>query len=271
MLSKDSLDWKNTSMIFIGASPILEEEIIELKQKRNDYFLLASDTSSYFLYKNNVVPDAILSIDSGRGTAYHFRSDFPQDIPIFTWLGGNKEIFLRKNPIYLIFTSYPFDQLLSNYLQEFMILKNSSLNISGMALSIAESMDILDFGFSGISFSSFNSKSHCRATGYESYILSQLYRTKTMEMYSPGNYKSKISNKNQIARDNLKNSKYNYKNFKEVNPSFNSNFKIKKSMVLKKDLKYFFKIINQENIINQLSAEIEVQTKLIKRYLNSLL
>ena len=42
-------------------------------------------------------------------------------------------------------------------------------------------------------------------------------------------------------------------------------------MVLKKDLKYFFKIINQENIINQLSAEIEVQTKLIKRYINSLL
>jgi hypothetical protein len=258
-------------MIFIGASPILEEEILELKKKRANYFILASDTSCYFMYKNDLLPDAILSIDSGRGTAYHFRNDFPQEIPIFTWLGGNKEIFLRKNPIYLLFTSYPLDQLFSNYLQEFMILKNSSLNISGMAMSIAESMDILDFGFSGISFSSFNSKSHCRATGYESYMLPQIYRTKTMEMYSPGNYKTIISKKNQIATDTLKNSKYNYKNFKEVKPSIKFDFSINKSMIINKDLKYFFKIINQENIINQLSAEIEIQPKLIKKYLKSLL
>ena len=90
-------------------------------------------------------------------------------------------------------------------------------------------------------------------------------------MYSPGNYKTVISKKNQIATETLKNSKYNYRNFKEVKPSKNNNFKINKSMMIKKDLKYFFKIINQENIINQLSGEIEIQTKFIKKYLKSLL
>ncbi len=258
-------------MIFVGASPVLEEEIADLKSNKKKYFILASDTSCYYLIKNNVVPDAILSIDSGRGTSYHFREDIGDEIPIFTWLGGNKEIFYRKNPIYLLLSTYPLDQLLSNFLEESLIFKNPSLNISGMAMSIAENMEILDFGFSGTSFSSYNCKSHCRGTGYESYMIPNINRLKTLEMYSPGNYKSVISKKNQIASNSLTNSKYNYKKFYDVKPSLKNNFQLNNSLRIKKDLNYFYKILNQENIIEQVSSEIQLPLKLITNHLKNFL
>jgi hypothetical protein len=63
-------------MIFIGASPILEEEILELKKKRANYFILASDTSCYFMYKNDLLPDAYDRIQEVQVIKDFFSIDY---------------------------------------------------------------------------------------------------------------------------------------------------------------------------------------------------
>ena len=214
LLTQQSFKWKETNILFVGGAPTLENEIEEIREKRENFFLLSSDTSSNFLLYNKVIPDAILSVDSGRGTSYHFRENFPDHIPIITWLGANKEIFRKSNPIYLIFTSHPLDQVMASLLS-LSTISNPGLNIATLALSIASEFDIKDFGVSGVSFQSLNGKTHCRGTGYESYYSQLLNRKVTLENYSPGYYRTNISIKNQHTLNVLINSKYGLKTIHE--------------------------------------------------------
>jgi hypothetical protein len=266
-LSDKTVDWRNLSIVFTGASPTLEEEIEYLLLNRNKFFILSSDTSSYFLFIKGLKPDAILSIDSGRGTAFHFREDLPNDIPIITWLGGNKEIFHRKNPIYLIYTTYPLDQIIVDRNKDLFILNNPGLNISGMALAISEKMNVLDFTNAGVSFTSYRGKTHCRGTGYEYFKLIDIKRTSTMEMYSPGSYKSGISKKNNLALDLLYKSKFGSRKLLDLQPSYLHDFKFQKKNKLKIDIDSFIKLLKSENLLNAISRELAMSPRLFEKYL----
>jgi hypothetical protein len=266
-LSDKTVDWKNLSFIFIGASPIIEEEVDYLLLHKHTFFILSSDTSSYYLYKKGLIPDAILSIDSGRGTAFHFREDLPNDIPIITWLGGNKEIFQRKNPIYLVYTTYPLDQIIVDIHKDLFLLNNPGLNISGMALAIAEKMNVLDFANAGISFTSYKGKTHCRGTGYEYFKLVDIKRTYTMEMYSPGNYKTEISKKNHLALDLMLKSRFGSKKFLALKPSQVHDFRFQKKNKLEIDINSFLNILNSENLLGLISRELALPSRLLQKYL----
>lgn len=266
-LSDKTVDWKNLSIVFTGASPILEEEIEYLLLHRHNFFILSSDTSSYFLFKKGIKPDAILSIDSGRGTAFHFRDDLPNDIPIITWLGGNKEIFQRKNPIYLIYTTYPLDQIVVDRHKDLFLLNNPGLNISGMALAIAEKMNVLDFANAGISFTSYKGKTHCRGTGYEYFKLIDIRRTYSMEMYSPGNYKTGISKKNHLALDMLYKSRFGSKKLIDLHPTLIHEFQFQKKNKFKIDNNSIINILNSENLLGLVSQELALPPQLIRKYL----
>jgi hypothetical protein len=266
-LSHQSLDWKKVSLVFVGASPILETEIDTLIKNRHQFFILSSDTASYYLYKQNIKPDAILSIDSGRGTAFHFREDIPEDIPIITWLGGNRSIFHKKNPIYLIYTSYPLDQIMVETYRGLFLLHNPGLNISGMAGAIAEKMNVNDFAFAGISFSSYQGKTHCRGTGYEYYKLMNISRKNTLEMYTPGNYGREVSKKNQAALDLLYTNKFGLKNFSDLNPSFSQDFQFQKKDPIPFQIKPFLRVLRSETIMQMVSRELGLPLKSIYKFL----
>lgn len=106
---------KNQIGCFIGASPSLELEKDWIEKNRTKVYLLASDTSLGFLLQNKILPDAILSIDSGRGTGFHFPANTPDQIPIITWLGGSARIFDLPNPKILYVSTHPLDQMARMY------------------------------------------------------------------------------------------------------------------------------------------------------------
>jgi len=190
-------------VVFAGASPSLEREVSNLKKYRKKFWLLSSDTSAFFLVKNNLIPDAILSLDSGRGTIYHFRYELPQDIPILTWFGANRELFFRNYRKYIFFTTYPLDQLLQSLCYpNLFTLKNPSLNIAGLAKSLCIALGAKKLFFVGTSFLLEQGKSHCRGTGYESYMLPFVSRKKSLEGYRTG-YKQTMSPKNELARKEI--------------------------------------------------------------------
>lgn len=271
LINQNSLDWKKISMVFTGASPILEEEVEDLIQERSRFFLLSSDTSAYFLYKKKILPDAILSIDSGRGTAYHFREDLPESIPIITWLGGNTEIFLKKNPIYIYLSSFPLDQILALYLKEALILKNSGLNIATLALSMAEEFDCLDFSLAGVSFLSYKGKSHCRGTGYEMYKSPQINRKSPLESYFPGYYRGTLSNKNKNSLAVLQKSRYGTQSFKNMSDSIAKQFTLMKNQNLPLEiLRKFIQSLQSGEIHKELSEILGLTDSVMNRYIKNL-
>ncbi|TGK17418.1 DUF115 domain-containing protein [Leptospira fluminis] len=166
---------------FAGASPNLEAEEDWLIENRSKVFLLSSDASLGFLLSRKIFPDAVLSLDSGRGTGFHFPSDFPPEIPVITWLGGSARIFDLPNPKWLYFSTHPLDQFSrSAFFSSSPLLENPTLNLAGMAVSVFEAFGFGSCIAKGFDFRRESGKTHCRGTGYERYDRFFLERKESM-------------------------------------------------------------------------------------------
>jgi hypothetical protein len=196
----------NLPLVFIGASPELEQQLDWLKKNQKSAYYLCSDTALGFMVENNIKPHGILSIDSGRGTYFHLMKEFHKDMEIYTWLGGCRELFQKNKPPKIFLTNYPLDQFISELYQlpDESILSNPSLNIAGMAIAIGRLWKMSEVYLAGFGLRSTQGKTHCRGTGYESYNLPLITRRKTMESLLPTRtYPSHLTHKNQNSLDNL--------------------------------------------------------------------
>ncbi|WP_167884316.1 6-hydroxymethylpterin diphosphokinase MptE-like protein [Leptospira ilyithenensis] len=207
------LNLKDKDVFFLGASPSLESEWENLPQERSRCVLIAADTNIQFLLAKKIIPDAILSLDPGRGTLFHFLPSIPNTIPILTWLGANSYLFSLTNPVYLINTNHPFDQLIQfmwekkkdpkSEKSDWPYLKNPSLNLAGMALSFAKEGGADKLILVGVGFKEEQGKSHCRGTGYESYRLPMVTRRNPLEKLQTGIYGKERKGKNKIAWESI--------------------------------------------------------------------
>ncbi len=190
-------------MLFLGAAPDLEENLTTIQQNSENFILVASDTASGYLLRSEVLPDAVLSVDPGRGTLYHLRECIDRKIPILTWMGGVDFSFLGQDyPLYYFLTTHPLDQFVGQYLGwgEDCLLPNPSRNLAGMAKSLAKFWGLKTFLYTGISFVSKGPQTHVRGTGYESYYLPKLHRRKSLEAsYPRKTYGKSLSAKNSLA------------------------------------------------------------------------
>ncbi|PJZ83173.1 6-hydroxymethylpterin diphosphokinase MptE-like protein [Leptospira harrisiae] len=203
-----SFSGKRTSVLFVGASPGLELDLPTIKKDRSSYLIFASDTSIGYLLPNGIIPDYIVSFDSGRGTTYHFLTEIPPNIPIITWLGGAPYIFELKNPKILVNTGHPLDQILEHLFQSEIGSRwphypNPSLNLLGMVLSITDQIEDREFFVSGVSYISERGKSHCSGTGYERFYLPNTNRKKSLELATKRLYSGERKGKNQIAWEQM--------------------------------------------------------------------
>jgi hypothetical protein len=262
---------KNKNTLFVGASPLLETQMDWIYKNKKFLYILCSDTASNSLIQNQIIPDAVISVDSGRGTIYHLNK-LPEHIPILTWLGGASEIFYKNNPIHIFFTNYPLDQILCNILFQSheLILENPSLNIAGLAKSfcIQYQSDLLLLA--GISFKMNLGKTHTRGTGYENYFIDKTNRKVSLESYIPNTYKQVISKKNEIALYHLTDSSQ----IKIKSVSLTENFSesiIKENLlsirISEKEKKEFYKSIRKEEIMNALKKSLSVSKNRILRFI----
>ncbi|TGK86325.1 DUF115 domain-containing protein [Leptospira bourretii] len=221
-----SFSGEKTSILFLGASPGLEIDLPTIQKYRSSFLIFASDTSIGYLLPNGIVPDYIVSFDSGRGTTYHFLTEIPSNIPIITWLGGAPYIFELKNPKFLVNTGHPLDQILEHLFQTGLGKKwphysNPSLNLLGMVLSMTNQIKNREFFVSGVSYMAERGKSHCIGTGYERFYLPTTNRKKSLEQVTKRLYSGERKGKNQIAWEqmNQKESALKIQNLKETNGS----------------------------------------------------
>ncbi|PJZ55185.1 hypothetical protein CH380_01355 [Leptospira adleri] len=169
------------TLVFTGASPSLESETDWIFKNRNCFHLLASDTSLGWLLNSGILPDAVLSVDSSRGTLFHFRRILPPNIPILTWFGGCAYLFDLPNPKWIYFSTHPLDQTLrSLFFPEAPILENPSLNMAGIAVSFAKHLAYGRMILKGVDFQRNGGRTHCRSTGYEAFDRPRLSRKKSL-------------------------------------------------------------------------------------------
>ncbi|WP_167881239.1 6-hydroxymethylpterin diphosphokinase MptE-like protein [Leptospira gomenensis] len=173
--------FSDQTLLFTGAAPSLETETPWITNNRNRFHLLASDTSLGWLLSSGIVPDCVLSIDSSRGTLFHVRKLLPETVPILTWLGGAAYLFDLPNPKWIYFSTHPLDQTAASlFFPQAPILENPSLNMAGIALSFAKRFHYGRTIFRGVDFRRIGGKTHCRASGYETFDRIFLSRKTTL-------------------------------------------------------------------------------------------
>jgi hypothetical protein len=119
-------------------------------------------------------------------------------------LGGSRHVFEIPNPKYIYLSTYPLDQIIQNkYYSGLSLIENPSLNVAGMAKSIAFLLNASRFILAGVSFIGTGFKTHCRGTGYENFRIDKINRKIPLENFMGSVYSKNISSKNQIAQKTI--------------------------------------------------------------------
>lgn len=196
--------------IFIGASSILENQWKWILDNRDYIFIFSSDTALRTLLLLGIIPDSVVSVDSGRGTHFHLMEEIPLSVNVFTWLGGSRIQIKNQENLFLFLTNHPLDQWLAqiNHIPDSWIIDNPSRNIAGMCIRLAKYLGFETIFLAGFELKSQMDKTHVRGTGYESYALPLLHRKKTLASFYPRKvYGKNFSQKNSGSLQVIQNTK----------------------------------------------------------------
>ena len=184
-----------------AAGPSLSTQINQLKEKRKELYLIASDTSLPCLLHENIKPDAVISIDCQHYSYYHFLSGIPEDVLLFLDLASPPLLSrLSKNPRFFI-SAHPLARYISNTLKTMDELDTSGGNVTYAALSLAELLGAREIELYGADFSypggvpyargtyiyPYFEKSQGRFSPLESQVSAFLYRTPLEKKKLPDN------------------------------------------------------------------------------------
>ena len=100
------VDTKKTAAI-IAAGPSLDQSLKMLEERREKYFVIATDTGYKILKRRNIKVDAAVSIDAQALSAEHFNAPFDKDTIFVLDLAANHSIanFVYKKGGKIIFTN----------------------------------------------------------------------------------------------------------------------------------------------------------------------
>lgn len=82
---------KEIPAILVAAGPSLDKNIEELRRAKGKAFIIAVDTAVRHLIRHNIMPDVMVTLDSGKPTNY-ISDPIVKDIPLFCGLEANHEI-----------------------------------------------------------------------------------------------------------------------------------------------------------------------------------
>lgn len=98
---------KDIPAIIVAAGPSLDKNIEELKRAKGKAFILAVDTAMRHLIKHGILPDAMVTLDTGKPFRY-MNDPVLKDIPLFCILESNREIMAFHEGIKIWFQGSSF-------------------------------------------------------------------------------------------------------------------------------------------------------------------
>jgi hypothetical protein len=147
-----------------AAGPSLELQIQDIKQNRNNSFLLATDTSLPSLLEHGIAPDGVISIDCQHISYYHFIPGKPKNIPLFLDLSSPPVLADLSDKTYFFSGGHPFTQYISHYWRSFPVIDTSGGNVTYAAVALADQLGARRITLYGADFSYPEGEAYARGT-----------------------------------------------------------------------------------------------------------
>jgi hypothetical protein len=169
--------------IVTGAGPSLEAGIAEIRQRRADHFLIASDTSLPCLLHHGLEPDCVISIDCQHVSYHHFLGGYPSHIPLLLDL-ASPPLLTRLSDKLLFFSSgHPFSHFVNRHWRSFPFIDTSGGNVSHAAVSLAARLGAREIRLYGVDFSYPEGKTYARGTYLYDYFQARETRFEPVESH----------------------------------------------------------------------------------------
>lgn len=183
----------------IAAGPSLNEKIRLLRENREKYFIIATDTAFSALTKQKIESDAVVSIDGQMISHQHYMEEISRNTLFFFDLCANsasvRKAVEKSGNVILAETGHPLAQYASFFsgTQNFIHLEAGSGTVTIAAASLAKSLGFKKIEFFGADFSYIDGKPYTRGTYLESQFHSKSTRLSTAEkLYSALMYRTPV-------------------------------------------------------------------------------
>ena len=213
----------------IAAGPSLDKAVFELAHHRETYFIIATDTAYAAFAKQNIISDAVVSIDGQMISHEHFLAPLSGDtIFVFDLCAPSssvrKALRFSKN-VLLIETGHPLSQYASFFdgFPHFPHLAAGSGTVTIAAASFAQFLGFPNdkIMFFGADFSYIDGKPYARGTYLERAFYSQANRFDTAEKsYTRLMYRTPVTkiSENKITTDILDSYRLSLSDFMKRTP-----------------------------------------------------
>ncbi len=179
-VSTHTLTPKRKALI-TAAGPSLECSIEHIRNEKKDGLLIATDTSLPLLLENDVIPDAVISIDCQHISYHHFLRGLPKEVPLVLDLASPPLLARLTDKIIFFASPHPFCRYISTYWRQFPSIDTSGGNVTHAAVSLAITLGSDQIHLYGADFSFPRGKSYARGTYLYPYFLARSNRYIPME------------------------------------------------------------------------------------------
>lgn len=183
----------------IAAGPSLDENIKELKENRQKYFIIATDTAFSALTKQKIKSDAVISIDGQMISHQHYMEELPKETLYVFDLCANScaamKILQKTNNVLFMESGHPLAQYASLYSgrQSFPHIDAGSGTVTIAAANFARFLGFANENmvFFGADFSYIGGRPYAKGTYLESQFLTKSDRLAPSEkLYSALMYRT---------------------------------------------------------------------------------
>ena len=136
-----------------AAGPSLDFQINEIRERRDEFFLMATDTSLPCLLFENIFPDAVVSIDCQHIGFCHFMAGLPEDTYLFLDLASPAAITSQSAMPFFFSGGHPLTGYVSRAWRVLPEVDTSGGNITHACVSLAEKLGAESVELFGADFS----------------------------------------------------------------------------------------------------------------------
>lgn len=167
------IDNSKTALV-VAAGPSLDKKIKDIQNERSSLYIISTDTAYSILYKNGIIPDAVISIDGQAVSRSHFMAhkDLSSTLFIFDLTSNNSAVnYVKEKNGSIIFSynNHPFSNYAAQYFKDnFIYLYTGSGTVTIAALDFARIAGFNKIKIYGADFSYLEGKPYAKSTYLDS-------------------------------------------------------------------------------------------------------